>query len=46
MKKFESPKIEVIKFRDTNMITTSYVGPGTDSEWDDESSSDVSTIEY
>lgn len=35
MKKFESPKIEVIKFCDTNMITTSYVGPGTDSEWDE-----------
>ncbi len=35
MKKFESPEIEIIEFRDTNMITTSYVGPGTDSEWDE-----------
>lgn len=35
MKKFETPEIEVIKFKNTNMITTSYIGSGTDSEWDD-----------
>ena len=44
MKKFEEPIIEIIKFTNSDIITTSYTGGPTIGDLEDEELSDESTI--
>lgn len=44
MKKFEEPVIEIVKFMNSDIITTSYTGGPTIGDLEDEISSDENAI--